>query len=388
MNNQSSHILFRQAHNYGFIDMLKATFALFLALVSSVIFADSASLKTISKAIESNYIDLDRTDGPGCSVGYARNGVLIYQRQFGMANLEHNIPIDSTTVFRIGSTSKQFVATSIAMLSLQGKLDLDDDIHTVLPDLPDYGQPVTIRQMVNHSSGIQDYMPILAALYGNLDGNFHLGEDILRYLYRMNRLDFEPGSQYAYSNSAYILLAQAVEAVSGQTMREFAEENIFKPLGMHNTHFHDNHRELVKHRADGYLNIDGQWQKHNTNLDIVGDGGVFSTIEDLVTWYNNFTDNRLLGGTQLMKILTTPAAYTEGQAKYRTWPTKYSFGNMYLKFGGKTLFGHSGGFVGFVSAPYRIQETNEIMVSLCNYKFKGNVNRVFDTVEKIYRDSK
>ena len=368
--------------------MLKATFTLFLALVSSVIFADSASLKAISKAIESNYIDLDRTDGPGCSVGYARNGELIYQRQFGMANLEHNIPIDSTTVFRIGSTSKQFVATGIAMLSLQGKLDLDGDIHTVLPDLPDYGRPVTIRQMVNHSSGIQDYMPILAAVYGNLDGNFYPGEKALEYLYRMNRLDFQPGSQYAYSNSAYLLLAQAIEVVSGQSMREFAEENIFNPLGMHNTHFHDNHRELIKNRADGYSNIDGQWQKHNTNLEVVGDGGVFSTIEDLVIWYNNFVDSRLLGGDRLMKILTTPANYSEVPAKYRTWPIEYAFGNIYLNFGGKTLFGHSGGFVGFVSAPYRIQETNEIMVSLCNYRFKGNVNRVFDSIEQIYTDGK
>jgi len=368
--------------------MLRAVFALILALATGAAVAEVASLKAVSEAIQLSYIDLDRNNGPGCAVGYARDGKLLYQRQFGMANLEHDIAIDATTVFRIGSTSKQFVATSIAMLSLQGKLDLDADIHTVLPDLPDYGKPVTIRQMVNHSSGIQDYMPILAAVYGNLDGNFYPGEEVFDYLYRMNRLDFEPGSQYAYSNSAYLLLAQAVEAVSGRTMREFAKENIFKPLGMNNTHFHDNHRQLIKHRADGYLKANGQWQLHNTNLEVVGDGGVYSTVGDLVTWYNNFADNRLPGGDRLIEILTTPATYSEGSAKYRTWPTEYSFGNMYLQFGGKTLFGHSGGFVGFISAPYRIQETNEIMVSLCNYRFKGNVNRVFDTVEMIYRDSK
>ena len=368
--------------------MLNFVFLLAWTITTSTADAAQASLKTISHAADHHYIDLDRKDGPGCAVGYARNGELIYQRQFGMANLEHSIPIDSSTVFRIGSTSKQFVATSIAMLSLQGKLDLDDDIHTVLPDLPDYGKPVTFRQMVNHSSGIQDYMPILAAVYGNLDGNFYPGDKVFDYLYRMNRLDFEPGSQYAYSNSAYLLLAQAVEAVSGQTMREFAEENIFIPLEMHNTHFHDSHRELIKNRADGYLKADGQWQLNNTNLEVVGDGGVFSTVGDLVIWYNNFTDNRLPGGDKLIEILTTPASYSEVPAKYRTWPAEYSFGNMYLQFGGKTLFGHSGGFVGFISAPYRIQETNEIMISLCNYSFKGNVNRVFDTVEMIYGDSK
>ena len=368
--------------------MLKTLLAVLLALAASTATAELASLKTISQAVEKHFIDLDRNDVPGCAVGYARDGKLIYQSQFGMANLEHDIAIDATTVFRIGSTSKQFVATSIAMLSLQGKLDLDADIHTVLPDLPDYGKPVTIRQMVNHSSGIQDYIPILAAVYDNRDGNFYPGEEVFDYLYRMNRLDFEPGSQYAYSNSAYLLLAQAVEAVSGQTMREFAKENIFKPLGMNNTHFHDNHRQLIKHRADGYLRVDNQWQKNNTNLEVVGDGGVFSTVADLVIWYNNFVDNRLPDGDKLIEILTTPASYNEVQAKYRTWPAEYSFGNMYLQFGDKTLFGHSGGFVGFISAPYRIQETNEIMVSLCNYRFKGNVNRVFDTVEMIYRDSK
>ena len=367
--------------------MLKAVFALLLALATSIVVADPAGFKAISHAIDSHYSDLNSNDGPGCAVGYARDGKLIYQRQFGMANLEHDIPIDSSTVFRIASTSKQFVATSIALLSLEGKLDMDADIHTILPDLPNYGTPVTLRQMINHSSGIQDYLSIMSAVYGGVDGNFYPGEKALEYLYRMNRLDFEPGSQYAYSNSAYLLLAQAVEAASGQTMRTFAEENIFKPLGMHNTHFHDNHRELVKNRADGYLKIDGQWRKNNTNFEIVGDGGVFSTVEDLVIWYNNFADNRLPGGNELMKILTTPATYTDVPAKYRTWPIEYAFGNMYLQIGGKTLFGHAGGSVGFVSAPFRIQETNEIMVSLCNYHFKGNVNRVLDTVEKIYGDS-
>ena len=365
--------------------MSKALFTLLLALTSSVVVAEPASLDAISQAVDKHYIDLDRSDGPGCAVGYARDGQLIYQRQFGMANLEHGIPIKPDTVFRIGSTSKQFVATSIALLSLQGKLDLDADIHTLLPDLPDYGAPVTIRQMVNHSSGIQDYISIMEAVYGDMDGNFYPSEKALAYLYRMNRLDFEPGSQYAYSNSAYLLLAQAVEAASGQTMREYAEEHIFEPLGMHNTHFHDNHRELVKQRADGYFEIDGRWTKNNTNFEVVGDGGVFSTVKDLVIWYDNFADNRLPGGDELLKILTTPAIYTEVPAKYRAWPIEYAFGNMYLtEFGGKTLFGHSGGFVGFVAAPYRIQETNEIMVSLCNYRYKGNVNRVFDTIESIY----
>ena len=120
---------------------------------------------------------------------------------------------------------------------------------------------------------------------------------------------------------------------------------------------------------------------------MVGDGGVFSTIEDLVIWYNNFADNQLPGGNELMSLLTTPATYTESSAVYRTWPIEYAFGNMYLERGNKTLFGHPGGFVGFVSTPFRIQETNEIMVSLCNYHFKGNVNRVLDTVEKVYGSS-
>ena len=364
--------------------MVKPLFTLLFSVTLNAAATEPASLPTISQAVDNIYADLDWDSGPGCAVGFARDGELIYQRQFGMANLEHNIPINPNTVFRIGSTSKQFVAAGIAMLSLQGKLELDADIHTVLPDLPDYGTPVTIRQMVTHSSGIPDIYKIMEAVYGNQDGNFYPSEKTLEYLRRMNRLDFEPGTQYAYSNSAYLLLAQAVEKISGQTMREFAHDNIFKPLGMKNTHFHDNHRELVSNRADGYSKIDGQWQKHNTNFEVVGDGGVFSTVEDLVTWYNNFTDNRLPGGDRLMQLLTTPATYTRGEAKYRAWPIQYAFGNMYLEFGGKTLFGHSGGFVGFVSAPFRIQETNEIIISLCNYHFKGNVDRVFNTVEKIY----
>ncbi len=368
--------------------MIKPLFALLLTFSLQSGASEFASLPTISSAVDEIFADLDRNDGPGCAIGYARAGKLIYKKQFGMANLEHNISINSQTVFRIGSSSKQFVATSIAILSLQGKLDLDADIHTVLPDLPDYGTPVTIRQMVNHSSGIQNIYKIIAAVYGDLDGNFYPSGKTLEYLYRMNRLDFEPGSQYAYSNSAYLLLAQAVEKVSGQTMREFAHDNIFKPLGMKNSHFHDDHQELVNNRADGYSATGGVWQKNNTNFNVVGDGGVFSTVEDLVIWYNNFADNRLAGGDELMKILTTPATYQEKQAKFRAWPMRYTFGNMYLEFGGKTLFGHPGGFVGFISAPFRIQETDEIIVSLCNYRYKKNVNRVFDLVEKIYGGKK
>ena len=242
--------------------------------------------------------------------------------------------------------------------------------------------------MINHSSGIPDVYSIMSAVYGDEDGNFYPSEKTLEYLYRMDQLDFQPGTQYAYSNSAYLLLAQAVEAVSGQTLRDFAKENIFQPLGMHNTHFHDDHRELIVNRADGYSHIDGHWQKHNTNFEMVGDGGMFSTVKDVVTWYHNFHANRLPGGDALMALLTTPATYSEVPAKYRDWPIDYAFGNMHLKFGSLSLFGHSGGFVGFVSAPYRIQETNEIMVSLCNYRFKGNVNRVFDSIQRIYGDGK
>jgi len=348
--------------------------------------AEPTSIQIISDAIASNYRDVDRTDGPGCAVGYARNGKLLYQKGFGLANLEHDIPITPNTVFRIASTSKQFVAVSLALLAQQGRLDLDADIHTVLPDLPDYGATVTLRQMITHSSGIPNIYKVMDAVYGNADGNFYPGEKTLEYLYRMKRLDFEPGTQYAYSNSAYLLLAQAVEALSGQTLRQFAHENIFAPLGMNNTHFHDNHRELIKGRADGYLKLDGRWTKNNTNFEVMGDGGVFSTLENLVIWYHNFADNRLPGGDKLLHTLMTPATYSEVPAKYRNWSIDYAFGNMFLTFGGKTLFGHAGGFVGFVSAPYRIQETNEIMVSLCNYHAKGNVNRVFETVELIYGD--
>ena len=317
-----------------------------LTLMCSTAVAASAQLEAISSAIEDVYRDLDRPDGPGCAVGYARHGELIYARQFGMANLEHNIPINPTTVFRIGSTSKQFVAASVALLSLQGN-ELDAD--ATVPDLR-YGTPVTIRQMVNHSSGIPDYMQVVEAVYGIKKAILPQRQN-REFLYRMNQLDFVPGSQYAYSNSAYVLLAQAVEAVSGQTMREFAEEQIFAPLGMRNTHFHDNHRELVENRADGYAKIDGRWQKNNTNLEVVGDGGVFSTVEDLIIWYHNFADNRLSGGDELSShnrppTLGCPPSIENGLS---TAPS-----NVFLQFGGQTLFGHSGGFVGFVAAPYRI----------------------------------
>ena len=162
-----------------------------------------------------------------------------------MANLEHGVPITPTTVFYSGSVSKQFVALSIALLAEQGKLAFDDDIRAFLPEIPEYDWTITIRRLIHHTSGLRDYLQL-----GFLAGRNYLDsmaeEEVLALIARQDALNFSPGDQYLYSNSGYFLLAEIVKRVSGQTLREFARDHLLGPLGMHDSHFHDDNTRVEK----------------------------------------------------------------------------------------------------------------------------------------------
>ncbi|MFB3126207.1 MAG: serine hydrolase domain-containing protein, partial [Candidatus Acidiferrales bacterium] len=238
-----------------------------------------ASADTLTNRVDKVFAQWDKPGSPGCALGVIKGGELIYKRGYGMANLEHNIPISSTSVFRIGSTSKQFSALSILLLVEEGKLSLDDNIRKYLPEMPDYGSPVTIRHLIHHSSGIRDYLTLMS-LVGKGDDDFYTDEDVVVMLARQRELNFNPGDRFLYSNSGYFLLSQIVKRASGQSLREYAAEKIFGPLGMQNTHLHDDHTLIVQSRASGYSpRKDGDYQINMTTLGMVGDGGVFTTVE-------------------------------------------------------------------------------------------------------------
>ncbi|MFZ5916548.1 MAG: serine hydrolase domain-containing protein [Chloroflexota bacterium] len=302
-----------------------------------------------------------RPDSPGCALGVIWNGELVYARGYGMANLEHDIPISPRTVFRIASTSKQFVAACIVLLAGQEKLTLDDDIRTFLPQMPPYERPITLRHLVHHTSGIRDYLSLMS-LAGMRDDDFFTNDEAVEMIGRQKGLNFAPGEQYLYSNSGYYLLGAIVQRVSGQTLRQYAQENIFGPLGMAHTHFHDDHTEIVKNRAAGYTpHGEGGFRICMTTLDMVGDGGLFTTVEDLLLWDRNFYHNRLgQGGQALIQQLLAPGRLNDGRQ------LDYAFGLEVSNHRGLTMVSHGGAFVGFRAEMIRFPQQALSVICLAN----------------------
>ncbi|WP_323846270.1 serine hydrolase domain-containing protein [Microbulbifer magnicolonia] len=326
---------------------------------------------TLSSKIDTLFQSFEQQAGPGCAVGVIHNGRYLHKAGYGMANLEYKIAIDGATVFRIGSTSKQFTAMAVALLAEQGKIDLDADIREYLPDLIPYQHKVTIRQIIHHLGGMGDYdHPVFKKADG---AEFRFGNEdywtISEFYQRVRQADLElpPGEQWQYSNLGYFLLSQLVEKVSGQTLSQFAAQNIFAPLGMTHTLFNDNVRQIIPRRADGYLKLPGGgYETYMTNLDWVGDGGVYTSLEDFILWDRNFYHN-VLGktGSQLIEQFSTPGENTDHSSEEGT-PETYSFGQFHGNLQGQPAIYHSGSWVGFKSFYSRFPELGLSTVMFCN----------------------
>ncbi|HZX09867.1 MAG TPA: serine hydrolase domain-containing protein [Acidobacteriota bacterium] len=300
----------------------------------------------------------DSTSSPGAALAVIKDGQIIYERGYGMANLEHNIPITPTTVFRIGSTSKQFTATCIAILSLQGKISLDDDIRKYIPEMPRYEKTITIRNLVHHTSGIRDYCSLLsfAGYVSYLD--HPTIEETIEIIASQKNLNFLPGEKYLYSNSGYFLLGIILKRVSGQTLNQFAQEHIFKPLGMKNTHFHSDLTRIVKNRADGYSPTKNGFRINMSTFDQVGDGGLYTTVQDLYLWDQAFYNHKL--GKDLMDLVQTVGKLKNGKK------LDYAFGLGISEYRGLKTVSHGGGWVGFRAGFTRFPEQEFSVVCLAN----------------------
>ena len=301
---------------------------------------------------------------PGCAVGVIEGGKWALRKSYGMANLEHNIPITNKSIFRTGSLSKQFTAAAIALLAEEGKIDLDADIHTYLPDLTEYGHKVTIRQIIHHVSGIPDYEDGLPALKTADGKNLRLeNQDYLTIAEFYDRvkavpLFAPPEIVFAYSNTAYFLLSQIVQAASGQSLRAYAETHIFTKLGMHESFFNDEVNDVLKNRADGYSrNEDGSYSIFMTNLSWVGDGGVYTNLEDFLKWDQNFYHNRLGNrGADLVRQMEQPYSVSG----------EYAWGQNVGTYRGLKQIAHTGSWVGFTSFYVRYPERQTSIVTFCN----------------------
>ncbi len=259
----------------------------------------------ITDRIDSLFSQWARTSSPGCAVGVVRNDSLIFSKGFGMANLEYGVPITPETIFHIASVAKQFVAYSILLLEKQGKLSLEEDIHKYLSWFPDLKETITIRNLLNHTSGIRDQWELLAITGTRLE-DVITQDQIIKILSKQQALNFKPGTNWSYSNSNFTLLAEIVRSISGQTLRQFTDSAIFKPLGMNNTHFHDDYREIVPNRSYPYVAAGKDHYGDAVNsYATVGPASLFTNIDDMSKWIMNFYAPTV-GDQKLIQELTQP----------------------------------------------------------------------------------
>lgn len=330
----------------------------------------------LTAKVDELFANWDKPDSPGASLAVIKKGEVIYRKGYGSAHLEYDIPITPSTVFHVASVSKQFTAFAIAMLADQGGLSLDDDIRKHLPELHDFGRTITIRHLVHHISGMRDQWELLAVAGWRLD-DVITTEHILKMARNQRELNFEPGYQYLYCNMGFTLLAEIVARITGKSFREWTEENIFKPLGMSDTQFYDDHERIVKNRAYSYSPLrDNGFRKRRLNYANVGATSLFTTADDLVKWVNNFDKGRV-GGKDVIEQMHQQGVLNDGKQ------ISYAFGLVIGEYKGLKTVSHSGGDAGYRSHVVRFPEQKFAVVILSNLS-SFNTSRMARQVADIY----
>jgi CubicO group peptidase (beta-lactamase class C family) len=338
-----------------------------IALTFAAAFSEPEAGTTTQK-VDQIFAAYDRPTSPGCALGVIRKGMLIYRKGYGMGSLELQVPLSPQSVFYMGSISKQFTAASIVLADERGALSLDDDVRKYLPELPDYGHPITLRQMLHHTSGLRDFLALLE-ISGRHDADLHSRDEMIDLIVRQKTLNNIPGDEFIYSNTNYFLLGEVIKRATGKPLSEFAQENIFQPLGMTHTRFHDNHTEVVPGRIAAYDsgtngNFLVDW---STNFDTVGAGGLMSTVDDLVLWDNNFYNNKL-GKGSLLKELQTRGTLNNGKQ------ISYALGLELGTYRGLPIVEHSGALFGYRTELLRFPEQHFTVVCLCNLSSAPDTN--------------
>lgn len=281
----------------------------------------------------------DKDDAPGCAVGIVRGDRLVYAKGFGLADLENKTPNTPNTVFYMCSVSKQFAGYAIALLAGEGKIKLDEDIHTYLPWMGDFGKKITVRNLVNHTSGLRDDIG-LAQFYG-LSGDGLLTQDLaVQMLKRQRTLNFNPGEKFSYSNSNYVLLAEIVKTVSGKSFKDYTDSAIFKPLGMTASAFADDPSQLIAGRATSYGKDGEVFHNAAQNVYTLGDGGLFTSVNDMAKWVTNFYQPKA-GTLNDIALMTTPGKLNDGSG------ISYAMGINVNTDRGYIRLTHNGGLAGY-----------------------------------------
>jgi len=327
--------------------------------------------------VDELFRDYDRSDTPGCALGVYRDGKIAYARGYGMANLELGVANSPQTVFDIGSTGKQFTAFSIQLLAQEGKLSLDDDIRKWMPEIPSYGKTITIRHLLHHTGGLRDYIELMS-LQGVMQEDLTGDAEVLEIMARQKAPNFPPGEEHLYSNTGYNLLSMIVKRVSGLSLRDFAAERIFGPLGMTHTQYNDSHTRIIPNRATGYSRPKGGvFGIDMSDWEQTGDGAVVTTIEDLVRWDENFYDGKV-GGPKLIEALHEVGVLNNGKK------LQYASAIYVTTYRGLPAITHGGSWAGYRAQLMRFPKQHLSVACLCNNGGTANPSRLASKVADIY----
>ena len=296
---------------------------------------------------------------PGCAVGVRADGNPPVQRAFGMADLEHSAPVAVDTVFEAGSVSKQFTAAAALILVSEGRLALEDDTRKYLPELPDYGHPITVAELMGHTSGLRDWGEVEAIAGWPRTERVYSMEDILSITSHQRALNFAPGTAWSYTNTGFDLLALLVQRVSGQSFVDFTRQRLFEPLGMTHTQWRDNFRRVVRNRAIAYRRVsDGIYEQLMPFENTYAHGGLLTTVGDLLTWNQALDEQRL--GPSVTKALETRTLLSDGK------PTGYSRGLFLRTYHGVRELSHDGSTAGYRAWLGRFPDQRLSIAVLCN----------------------
>lgn len=318
------------------------------------------------KKVDGVFAEYEKTNSPGCALAILKDGKTIYKRGYGMSNLEHGIAINPSSIFHVASVSKQFTAAAIVRLSLEGKLSLNDDVRKYLPEVPDFGHKITFNHLIHHTSGLRDQWD-LQRLAGWRSNDLITEGDIMEMLQRQRALNFIPGEDYSYCNTGYTLMGIAVKRITGTSLRNYADSVFFKPLGMYNTHFHSDHAEITPNRTSAYVRDNKGILKINVPVfDNYGATSLFTTVEDLARWDENFYSKKV-GSDDFVN-----AMQLTGSLNNKT-PENYASGLIMQTYKGYKTVEHSGADAGYRSNVLRFPDQHFSVVLLANL---ANINTI------------
>ncbi|TVR66211.1 MAG: class A beta-lactamase-related serine hydrolase [Gemmatimonadales bacterium] len=353
-------------------------FGLSAALVSSFVVMGSAPSVSVGVAAAPSYPPLfphaavadsvarvseifaafDSASSPGCAVAVSREGQVIVRRAFGMADLEHGIANEPGTIFEAGSVAKQFTAAAVVLLALDGHLSLDDDVRQWIPEVPDYGEPITIHQMLTHTAGLRDWGSVAAISGWGRSQRSHTHEHVLDIVSRQTALNYRPGESYSYSNTGYNLAAVLVERITGMSFADFSRERIFEPLGLEDTQWRADYRQVVPGRAAAYAPSENGFHIDRPIEFVHGNGGLLTTVSDLLAWNEHLRTGTM--GEEFMAMMHRRAVLNDGTEIH------YAGGLQFGEQNGVQQISHTGATSGYRAYLSLFPDEELSVALLCN----------------------